>query len=135
MTSLIVAAFSIMTFAPLPEDSKPDEVTTPYVLLVIFSIYSLFLIWDIPHALMYLYSVATTLSLIVYAVIGLTLYSAARGKYEKTIHTAGQIILVGVVLRLLLIDVWNLGVATRIATFTFVGVALVATAFLRKKSK
>jgi len=134
MIVLVGVAFFIISFLPLPEDAEADKITMPLTLLAVFAGYFLLLIWVIPHALFF-HSMGTTVSLLIYTALGLTLYTTAKGKYEHTMHRLGQILLVGVVARLLLIDVWNLNLTGRIITFALVGVALIATAFVKRGHK
>ncbi len=78
---------------------------------------------------------ATTVSLIIYTVAGLGAYIQGRAINNNYLITAGKIIIGGVVLRLLLIDVWNLMIAQRIIVFFIIGILLLSTAFLKQKPK
>jgi len=134
VAAMVATAVTVMVLSPLPADSEPDKVTMPGILLGASALYLFLLIWLIPHALS-AYTAATTVSLVIYTVIGLTAYFSAKGKYERTLHWFGQFVLVGVVARLLLVDVWNLALAGRIVVFALVGVALISTAFAARNRK
>jgi uncharacterized membrane protein len=134
MAALVGVAFFIIVFLPLPDESEKDAVTMPLVLLSISATYLFLLVWLVPHAV-FTQSVGTTVSLLIYTTLGLALYTTANGKYEYTMHRLGQLLLVGVVARLLLIDVWNLDITGRIITFALVGVALIATAFVKRSKE
>ncbi len=138
VAAMLATAITVMVVLPLPEDSQLDKVTMPSVLIGISGMYVFLLIWMIPHAL-YLYTAATAISLVIYTAIGLTAYFAAphllKGKYEFTLHRFGQVVLAGVVVRLLLVDVWQLALTGRIIVFALVGVALISTAFATRSHK
>jgi uncharacterized membrane protein len=68
----------------------------------------------------------------VYTVLGLILFIKGRTGDRKTTLTAGGVLLGFVVLRLLLIDVWQMELFGRVVTFAAIGVLLVSTAFIKK---
>lgn len=76
--------------------------------------------------------VAVTLSLITYSLIGLALYIKGQTNDSRWLKKVGITILVLVVLRLLIIDVWDLALTGRIITFLIIGLLFMSTAFLTK---
>ena len=78
---------------------------------------------------------ATMISLVIYTLAGLAAYIYGRTAEQKYLMLAGKIIIGGVVVRLLLIDVWQLEIAERIIVFFIIGVLLLSTAFLKQKPK
>jgi uncharacterized membrane protein len=78
---------------------------------------------------------ATTISLVIYTIIGLAFYIQGRVQSITNMMLAGKIIIGGVVLRLLIIDVWQLAVSERIVVFFIIGILLISTAFLKQKPK
>ena len=78
---------------------------------------------------------ATTISLVIYTIAGLFLYIQGRAQSHSNLMFAGKVIIGGVVLRLLLVDVWQLAITERIIVFFIIGVLLLSTAFLKQKPK
>jgi uncharacterized membrane protein len=93
------------------------------------------LIWLVTHAVIPTYDVATTVSLLIYTVVGIVLYFAGIRNEHHGFRIAGQTLLLLVSGRLLLVDVWEMELASRIVTFFVVGILLIATAFIRKTKK
>lgn len=94
------------------------------------AIYVVSLVWQTTHGLFGVDSFAVMVSLFIYAMIGLALYIVGRSKDDKALRYAGMTFLVGVILRLLLVDVWQMEIWWRIFTFVGVGVLFIATSFL-----
>jgi hypothetical protein len=132
--AMVAAAVSIMVVAPLPEDSQPDAVTMPLVLLVVSVGYLFMFVWLILHAIT-TETLATGMALLVYTAIGIASYFSSKGKYAHTLHRFGQLVLAGVVARLLLVEVWSLDISGRIVVFAIVGIALISTAFAARNRK
>ncbi len=125
---LIATAIAIIRLAPLPEDSQPDTVTMPMVLLIASVGYLFMFIWLISHSLS-TEPLATGIALLIYTIIGISAYFSNLGKYTHALHIFGQLVLAGVVARLLLVEVWSLDISGRIVVFALVGIALISTAF------
>lgn len=102
--------------------------------LTIGTIYIYILIWQSSHAWFALQDVATMLSLVIYTLVGLFTYFRAAFRGGRALKTYGAGLLIFVVGRLLLIDVWGMGLTGRIITFFSIGVLFVSTAFLTPKS-
>ena len=103
-------------------------------LIGIAFLYLLCTIWLVLHAV-FLADVATTLSLIIYTVIGLSFFIVGKSTDNRFWQICGGVVLGGVVLRLLLIDVWQMDLVGRIITFFVVGTLLLSTAFIKKGAK
>lgn len=116
------------------EHQELSNSSTAYM-FVSGSITLMVLLWLSLHAL-YSKNIAVTLSLAVYTVSGIILYTKGLTQKSKVLQFSGQLLMGLVVLRLLLIDVWNLDIVGKIIAFFSVGILLISTAFLkRKKSK
>jgi len=120
----------------LERNEKGEESSMQLALTfgVVGGMYILALIWLVLHSILQ-EDVATTISLVTYAVLGLTLFVYGRMSGEKISRTAGGMLLGFVVARLFLIDVWNMELTGRIITFFAVGLLLISTAFIGKKKK
>ena len=94
---------------------------------------SIILIWLSTKNIFVSEDIARGVSLVIYALSGVSLIFYG-GKHDSKYHnTIGGIILGGVVLRLLFVEVWKMPLAGRIITFVAIGLLLVATAFFKKK--
>jgi uncharacterized membrane protein len=80
------------------------------------------------------YESATTVALIVYTILGIAMLVAGRVYQNNYTKILGGVLLGGVITRLLLIDVWQMDIVGRIITFFVIGLLLISTAFLGKKS-
>jgi len=107
--------------------------TIALALLIVGGAYVLTLIWLVFHGVM-ADGPATTFSLVTYTILGLIFYVSGRKDSNKSLTTVGILLIVGVVGRLLLIDVWNLQLEQRIIVFFVIGVLLLSTAFIKKST-
>lgn len=90
------------------------------------------LVWLISHAVFQSSDVAVSVALFVYTICGLVFYTLGRSNGSTTVRLAGAVLLGGVVLRLLLVDVWNMEVIGRVITFLGVGLLFIVTALFVK---
>ncbi len=99
------------------------------------AINSLILIWLSLHAAIASADVATTISLVIFTILGLS--SFVYGRVRELLHFkyAGGLLLAFVVGRLLLVDVWDMPLLERFITFLMVGVLLISTAFYGRKKQ
>lgn len=127
----VTAVFWFTGGASVQNGVKQKSLLPAKILLALAGAYTLALVWLISHALLSV-GIATTLSLIFYTIVGLCLY--VFGKLHTYTYTArcGAVVITGVVLRLLLVEVWNLSVTARIITFFVIGILLISTAFIGK---
>ena len=126
--SLFLSASCLYEARSVADKNKADMATT---LFAFGCIYVLSLIWLVLHSVIS-YDNATTLSLIIYTLLGLSLYIKGRHTDHRAFVVAGSMLLGGVVLRLLLVDVWDMALTARIITFIIIGVLLLSTAFIKK---
>ena len=130
--SLALTGYSLTKTKP---DIATDDSVQPGLVLVSMALgYVLVIIWLTLHQNLPA-GEATTISLVTYTIIGLTLYIQGRVHTMTSLILAGKIIIGGVVLRLLIIDVWQLAVSERIVVFFIIGILLISTAFLKQKPK
>jgi len=106
------------------------------VLIVFGTLYIWFTIWVFIHILMRdTPDMATMVTLLIYTVAGLTAYFAGLYGNDAARRFYGAALLVFVVGRLVLIDVWTMELFGRVITFFAIGILLMSTAFLTKKKK
>ena len=113
------------------ESSKEEEQIASAGLLVTGTLYAMSLVWLMTHAVM-VADFATMTSLLVYTVTGIALYVHGVTSFNKRMQIFGGMIIGGVVLRLLLIEVWQMELTGRILTFFAIGILLISTAFIKK---
>jgi uncharacterized membrane protein len=104
-------------------------------LMVVGSLYTSVLAWLVLHAVFLNDDTAVMLALALYTVVGIGVYLEGVAKDYSVLRTYGGIILGGVVVRLLLVDVWNMQLTGRIVTFFLIGSLLMSTAFLSRKKQ
>jgi len=128
--SLLISGFSILKTKP---DIVENDTTEPEKVLFVTALAYIFvIIWLQLHEMMSA-GVAVAISLIIYTVVGLGLYFSGHLKDMPNMRKIGAFIIGGVVLRLLLVDVWNLNVTERIIVFFVVGLLLISTALIKRK--
>lgn len=110
------------------------EMNPPAIMIIAGTYYLFGLIWVSLDAA-YTSALAVLLSLAIYTIVGITSYFFGKSNNRKVYTTYGAVLLIGVVARLLLIDVWDMDLALRIVTFIVIGILFVSTAFLTKKDE
>lgn len=105
------------------------------LLIITGSIYAYLIIWLSLHAAIDNRDSATMASLLIYTVIGLACYFYGKFHPSRTFLIYGSSIMGIVVVRLLLVDVWNMALTGKIITFFLVGALLISTAFIGRKKK
>ncbi len=103
--------------------------------IIVGSIFFLAIIWLSSGALVANYDVAVMISLAIYTIIGIATYFYGLTESKKAFKYYGGALLILVVARLVLIDVWDMALAQRIVTFLLIGVLFISTAFIGNKVK
>ena len=114
-------------------EEEPKQINA--ILLIIGSLYFYILLWLSLRAAFQNDNIAITISLVVYIIIGLIAYFYGLLNNKKSLRLYGGALIIFVVGRLLLVDVWKMEIAGRIVTFFLIGALLVSTAFFGKKKK
>ena len=78
---------------------------------------------------------ATMTTLVIYTIFGLIAYFSGLYGDDLARRTYGIALLAFVVIRLIIVDVWQMELFGRVITFLAIGVLLMSTAFLTKKKK
>jgi hypothetical protein len=76
---------------------------------------------------------AVFVALLIYTIIGLGTHFTGLFKHNKVLKNYGITLLTLVVIRLIIIDVWNMDISLRVTTFIVLGALFVSTAFISKK--
>lgn len=101
--------------------------------LVVGSVYSVVWVWLSADALIVDPAMAVMAALVLYTLTGLGLNLTGTARNMPTARTMGAIFIGMVILRLLLVDVWDMDITGKIITFFVIGSLLLSTAFLGKK--
>jgi len=104
------------------------------VLMIIASIFMAMWVWLVAHALL-ADDVGTMLSLVIYTVTGIAGYIHGQHNNNKVLKLAGITLITFVMLRLLVVDVWEMEIVGRIITFFVVGILFISTAFIRRSKR
>jgi uncharacterized membrane protein len=102
-------------------------------LVILGSGYIYLLIWMFFGKLIEATDMAATVSLIIYTIIGLSVYFYGVWEEKKGFRIYGQALLALIVLRLLIVDISNMEIAGKIITFFLIGALLISTAFIEKR--
>lgn len=106
-----------------------------HLALIFSTIYLYVIIWLSSHALMFNQDSAVLLSLFVYTAVGLATYFIGLFNGHNGLKKYGAVLLILVVIRLVLVDVWHMELALRVVTFIIIGIMFISTAFISKKQK
>ncbi len=134
--TLAVVSFGIGILFHIAESKKSEKERFSYgVFLLLTTLYVLFLVWYGLHRAIDDGDTATLLTLILYTLSGIALYvrGGTVGHSESRVLGGGIMMLVTV--RLLFVDVWNMGIVGRIITFLTIGILFLVTAFLGRAKK
>ncbi len=112
--------------------SKDLEIPITTAHGVLAGLFTIALIWISSHRILEHHNTAITTALVIYTLSGITALFFAAKKQSKSLNIAGSIILGGVVLRLLIVDLWSMSIEGKVITFVAIGALLVSTAFFQK---
>lgn len=134
ITLLALLARTFFSYAAYCLPAVAEEVRSFATgLLITASGYGFILVWAMSHAMLGDNAIAVSISLFVYTCAGLSLYVFGK-RTNKTMYVrAGYLLLVAVVLRLGLIDVWDMEPVWQIITFLGVGALFIIAALFEKK--
>jgi len=104
-------------------------------LSIIGGIYGLIWIWQILDSLFMGEYTARVISLFLYTIIGLSCYITGEIQLRKILQRFGLGILIYVIGRLLIVEVWDMEMVPRIITFFLIGLMFIGSVLLRKTAK
>ena len=114
------------------EESPSDDLKVSHMLFIISTFYVYSLIWLSSHSLFQNNDMAVFFSLLVFTIVGLVTHFVGLFQHNVILKNYGMTLLVLVVIRLVLVDVWNMELTLRIVTFIVLGVMFISTAFISK---
>lgn len=134
LLALILLALGLffMEWARVKEQRPASE--TAVFALIAGSVYADILLWLWTHAAFTNQDMAVTISLVCYTLTGLLAYVIGKTHAKKGLFIYGGVVLGLVVLRLLIVDIWQMDLMGRIITFFAIGILLMSTAFYGRTS-
>jgi uncharacterized membrane protein len=105
--------------------------STGATLVTLGVVYLCLLVWLVTHSVL-ADDFATTVSLFVYTLWGISAYVMGVSYNSKNLTLGGAVLIGVVIVRLLFVDVWQMALSGRIITFFVIGALLMSTAFLKK---
>jgi len=135
--ALIVAGRVMVSYSRLQNPNGDAKEIQTGSLLIVFGIFYLgYIIWQFIHIFMVgTPDMATMTTLIIYTFFGIIAYFSGLYGNDMARTTYGVTLLVFVVVRLIIVDVWQMELFGRVITFLAIGVLLMSTAFLTKRKK
>lgn len=133
LAALSAAFFAIgfTLWAPSRKSASADVARATNLLVIIGSLYAYILLWLSLHAaLPENPDTAVMVALSIYTIIGIAAYLEGFKLESKALRIYGGALLLSVVGRLLVVDVWQMELTGRILTFFLIGTLLMSTAFL-----
>jgi uncharacterized membrane protein len=137
MIGIVLSGLGLFYYYSDQEKKKYGDVSTSKaygILGIIGSLFFLILIWLCAGALLER-AVAIFVSLVMYTIIGISTYFYGLTADKAVIKHYGTALLVFVIFRLLLIDIWSMQTSAKVITFISIGVLFISTAFIGKKVK
>ena len=115
-------------------EGQKEYAFTGDALATVSILYFLALLWTVTHGVLE-YDAATTLTLTLYTIMGLVAYVYGTRAGKEGVRLGGALLLGFVVGRLLFVEVWQMDMLKRIGIFFIVGMLLISTAFITKRSR
>ena len=131
------AVFALLGLFYQTNQSEADEETVKghQIAFIIASFYAFATFWLSAHSLFADKDTAVFISLLFFTITGLTCYFSGLFYRTSVLKGYGTALLVLVVARLILVDVWNMELTLRVITFVVLGIMFMSTAFISKKQK
>ena len=102
-------------------------------LLIVGSVYAYILLWSFLRVGIGLAVISTTLSLVIFTIVGLVKYFYGMSIGSKILRNYGGVLIGFVILRLLFVDIWEMATGAKVFVFILIGVLLMSTAFVSKR--
>ncbi len=130
--TLAASLLGLGTFFALVKHEDSDAVQLAIGQIIVGSLYAYALLWLSLHALLD-DTTAVVMSLIIYTIIGIVVYVVGQVQNWNAWRVYGGVLVGAVVVRILLVDIWNMDMAGKIVTFLVIGTLLMSTAFFQTK--
>jgi uncharacterized membrane protein len=134
--AILLGVLGIFYYMSRKEGIVENDLERPkvYIFLnIASSFYFISLIWLVLRSTISNINEAVMIALVIYTIAGLITYFYGLSENKDVFKYYGTTLLVLVVLRLVLVDVWQMPLAERIITFVIIGLMFISTAFITKK--
>lgn len=131
--TLAFIASSTLIYHLYHEEKKEDYLLLGRIHVGIAWLFSTSYVWFTTIKLLGEGSATIAIILVMYTVLGAILLYLGLNQKRQAFKRAGLGIIMLVVLRLVLVDVWDMELAARIASFVVIGALLMSTAFFQKQ--
>ena len=135
--TIVAASFLLsgMYFYYQNKENEKTIHTLSLALSIIGGIYGLIWVWQLLDSLFTGEYTARVISLFLYTIIGLSCYITGEIHLRKILQRFGLGILIYVIGRLLIVEVWDMELVPRIITFFLIGLMFIGSVLLRKTAK
>ena len=127
-------AYWILHKTPIPPNLFDLHKLISAILGIFTGLFLMSLIWNICHNIIPNTNVARSIALMIYVIAGEALIYIGNVKQFKNLRYGGMLIIILVILRLFLDEIWMMPIIIRIITFIVTGFLLIGTAWFDKKS-
>ncbi|OIP77011.1 MAG: hypothetical protein AUK16_02655 [Parcubacteria group bacterium CG2_30_44_11] len=131
LCTVVFTLAGLVVYAKHHLDLQTVTKDTARILLSVAGAYAVAFVWLVLHGLMS-EDVATMIALALYTLVGISTFIYGKVNDLKTARVVGVIFITIVMSRLMLVEIWNMGLSGRIITFFVIGVMLVSTAFIKQ---
>lgn len=129
------AAACCITQLEVPQQYKKIYEFITAFLWIALGVFMMIFIWNLCHNLIANNIVARGVAMVVYTICGEVCLFLGKWKQLGFIRLGGFALIMFVLLRLFIVELWLMPVIIRTTTFVITGLLLVATAFFDKKTK
>lgn len=129
----LIMAISLLGTTLILKISQQKIITTVHEIAT--WIFGLLLIWLSVANLVVDENNERSISLVIFAMIGVGLYFYGIRAFKPRARISAGILLGAVVLRLLFIEIWEMSLVGRVVTFIVIGILLISTAFFERHLK
>ena len=132
LASVTIALFVSGLYFRYEKSLEKSQQDIGTIIIILGSVYGLALIWLVSNASIQIDSIAHMVTLTLYILIGLTTYIKGQVEKRNVMNKFGLILILFVIARLLIVEVWSMQLAWRIVTFFAIGLLLMGSVLLRK---
>jgi len=131
-TALMGTGLALRSYAKISEDGLTRKINAG--LIITGSLYGLALLWKSLHATL-LEDHAVAVFLIIATIIAIVTYVQGVERAHTILRRYGMWVLIAVIARLFIVDVWEMEMVGRIVTFFIIGTLLAGTAFIGRRMR
>jgi hypothetical protein len=129
-TASILTAGMYFYYNQKMKDKRTHDIAVIFV--IVGGVYALMWIWKVFFALFIGDFLAPMFTLFVYSIVGMAAYITGEIQKRTILHRFGLGVLIFVVGRLLMVEIWNMELTGRIITFFVIGLLFIGSVLLRK---